>query len=291
MDDETDDIAFVVIRTVECSEASILMARAGVPLRWTEDVYAKSRVSKDVLQQIATCHFQPAPKPERDPYSYSPPSPPTSPFDHNRITPLELFLFHHRQLLEKHVAQYPETKEHMGGLLQYMDNRCHKDFEEAENLFARGLVTQAHILKLFCPNKLVVSGICGRPAAFVVQDWPALSSSGWFTITCWSFQTEGSRFSRKQTVLSIPPLEPEVREIQSLPAYPYQFAALGVRKSIRTHGKKQWELRMTTQITYRGWNVKRDQYYVSARQISILCLLLLMASARCQVHDRSWHIS
>ena len=266
MNDETDDMAFVVIRVVECSEASVLMARAGVPLRWTEDVYMKSRVSKDVLQRIATCHFQPAPNPEKYPYGFSPPSPPPSSFNHNWITPLNLFFFHHRHLLEKHVAQHPETKDHINGLLQYMEIRCHVDFEVADNLFSLGLVTQAHILKLFRPNELVVSGICGRPAAFVIQDWPELSSDGWVTITCWSFQTDGSRFSRKKTVLSIPPLERETMEIQALPAYPLQFAAPEIRKSIQAHGEKQWELRRTTQITYKGWTVKQDQYYVSAKQ-------------------------
>lgn len=265
MEDETDGMAFVVIRTVECSEASILMARACVPLRWTEDVYAKSRISKDVLQHIATCHFQPTSKRGKNPYGY--------PFNHNLITPLVLFMFHHRHLLEKHVAQNPESKKHMNGLLQYIDNRCHKDFEEADSLFERGLVTQAHILKLYRPNELVVSGICGRPAAFVVQDWPELSSDGWVTITCWSFQTDGSRFSRKQTVLSIPPLESETKEILTLPAYPIHFATPKLRESIQVQGKKQWELRTTTQITYKGWNVKRDQYYVSARRTPIRRLL------------------
>ena len=59
MDDETGDSAFVVVRTVECSSASILMARASVPILWTEKVFAKSRVSKNVLQKTAKCHFQP----------------------------------------------------------------------------------------------------------------------------------------------------------------------------------------------------------------------------------------
>jgi hypothetical protein len=267
MNDEADDMAFVVIRVVECSEATILMARAGVPLRWTEDVYMKSKVSKDVLQQIATCHFQPTPKPEQNPSRYSSASPPQRSFNRNWITPLSLFLFHHRHLLEKHVAQHPETKDHINSLLQYMEIRFHTDFEVADSLFAHGLVTQAHIVKLFRPNELVVSGIYGRPAAFMIQDWPELSSDGWVTITCWSFQTDGSRFSRKRTVLSIPPLEPGTMEIHALTAYPLQFAAPKIRKSIQAHGEKQWELRRTTQITYKGWNVKQDQYYVSAKQI------------------------
>lgn len=59
MENDTDGIAFVIIRTVECSEASVLLASAGGPLWWTEAVYAKSRILKESLQTIATCHFQP----------------------------------------------------------------------------------------------------------------------------------------------------------------------------------------------------------------------------------------
>ena len=59
MEDDTDDFAFTIIRTVECSEASVLMARADGSLRWTEAIYTRSKISKNALQKIATCYFQP----------------------------------------------------------------------------------------------------------------------------------------------------------------------------------------------------------------------------------------
>ncbi|CAO2649162.1 Nn.00g101110.m01.CDS01 [Neocucurbitaria sp. VM-36] len=54
MADDTDDTAFVIIRSIKCSEASVLMARDGVPLQWTEDIFMRSQVSKRVLKEVAT---------------------------------------------------------------------------------------------------------------------------------------------------------------------------------------------------------------------------------------------
>jgi hypothetical protein len=256
MSNDTDGIAFVVMRTVECSEASILMARAGVPLPWTEQVYTKSNISKHVMQEIATCYYRPV----IDPTKGKPPE-----FEHNRITPVDLFLFHHRHALESYVQGNSECKPHIDALLKYSSYWFGPEFTEAEGLFARGLVSQAHVLKLYKPNELVVSGTYGRPAAFVVQEWPKFNNDGWVTLTCWSFQTDGSGFARKQSILSIPPIESETTKIQALTAYPFQFATADLQESIRNHGRKQWELRSTTQVTYKGPNVKQDQFFVSQR--------------------------
>lgn len=267
MEDDLDEVAFVVIRTVECSPTAVMMVRAGIPLRWTEQIYTKSKALKSLLHEIASCYFQPVP--DTNPksiypgYPYNQPNSPNSKFDHQQISPPDLFLFHHRSLLLDYPLKHPEYKVHADSLLQYMEAHHGTDFVEADQLFARGEVSQAHILKLFKPNDLVVSGTCGRPAAFVIQEWPKSDSSGWVTLVCWSFQTEGPGFTRKRSVLSIPPIETEVVRINTLPAYPLQFSTPEVKEYIQRNGKLQWELRIATQITYRGRNVKGDQSFVS----------------------------
>jgi len=146
MEDDTDDVAFVVIRTVECSEASVTMASAGGPLRWTEDIYMKSKVSKYAMQQIAKCQFQPSPgdKPNSYPLQASTTTAvhTTIPFIQTRIDPADLFFFHHRQLLRMYALEYPESKPHIDDLLDYVDNRYGVEFAEAERSFELGLVTQ-----------------------------------------------------------------------------------------------------------------------------------------------------
>lgn len=259
MEDDTDDMAFVAIRTVECSEASVLMVQAGHTLRWTEAIYTKSKISKNAMQQIATCYFLPVPSTSTGDTKES--------FERNRIAPADLFLFHHRHLLRTYALEHSESTQHVDALFEYVDNRYGIEFAEAENLFARGLITQAHILYLFKPNELVISGTYGKPVAFVLQDWPELDKDGWLTLECWSFQTDGSGFARKRSTLSIPPIESKTTKIQNLHAYPLRFATPELRELVRSRGEKQWGLRSATQITYKGWNVKGDQFFVSTMRI------------------------
>lgn len=256
MDNDTDGVAFVVIRTVECSEASVLAASAGGPLRWTENVYAKSQVLKDVMRTIATCHFQPITSRGN-----------IRPSFRNKITPANLFFFHHLDLLRTHALKHNETAQHIRSLLKYIDQRFGAEFLAADNLFASESVDQEHILYLFKPNDLILSVAYGKPAVFVLQDWPVLSSTGEVTLKCWSFQSDGSGFARRQSTLDIIPIEAKTIKIQDLTAYPLKFATLQIRDLLRKRGQKHWSLRTATQITYKGWNVARDQFFVSPTSI------------------------
>lgn len=266
MNNATDGIAFVVIRTIDCSETSVQMSLAGVSLPYTEKVYIKSAIARHALEAITTCYFNPVEEQRRGPTYFGrvgeqrqEPA-----YERNRITPVDLFLFHHRMLLADYVVQHPVSKPHMEPLLQYMESHFESEFAEAEDLFTRQLVTKEHILKLFKPNEIVVSGTHGRPAAFVIHKWPELTSDGWVTIECWSFQTEGSQFARKRSTLSILPIGTQPQQIQTLAAYPLRYATSDVRSSIAAHGEVQWKLRYATQITYKGWNIKNDQYFVGS---------------------------
>lgn len=284
MGNDTDDTAFAIIRTIECSQASVLMARAGSLPRWTEDIYMKSQVSKNALQQIATCYFQPIQKTQYNdhPISLAKNTSFTTkaPISQNQIIPADLFLFHHREALENHIANHADSKQHIGALLDYTKFRFGSEFADADGFFANGLVTQAHVLYLFKPNELVISGTYGRPAAFVLQQWPEMDRDGWVTLRCWSFQTDGSGFARKSSTISVPPLGSETTSIQNLVAYPLRFAAPELRKMIRSRGEKHWQLRTATQVTYKGWNVRKDQYFVgSAKHFPVVILLSL--AARC----------
>ncbi|KAF2239766.1 P-loop containing nucleoside triphosphate hydrolase protein [Viridothelium virens] len=269
MDNDEDDIAFAVLRTVECSEASVLMASRTGHIRYSEGVYIKSKFLRDAIHKIATCYFQPTNLRTQPPaYTSSGGRKPDDmeSFDQqNRIDPLDLFLFHHRHLLESHTIEFPESKQHVDAFLKYTNSRYGAEFVEAKNLFAKGLVTKAHILFLFKPNEIIISGTYGKPTAFILQYWPELGKDGWVTLRCWSFQSDGSGFARKKSVLSIPPIEPETIRIQDLVAYPLQYATTELQDNILDRGIKHWELRIATQVTYKGWNVAKDQYFPDAR--------------------------
>lgn len=249
---ESKGNAFVAMRTVECSNATVSMLQAGVPLKWIEDIYMKSSVLKDAMRQTALCYFQPVSDGSEESDVYQ-----------NQITPIDLFFYHHRQLLQDFMSKSPQSRPYIEPFIKYVDQQFGMQFAEADNLFERGLVDQANISKLFRPNELVVSGIEGQPAAFVVQEWPITEAGGWTKLVCWSLQADGSRFSRKRSDLSIPPIGPNAIKIQDLPAYPIQFSKLELREMLRRRGQKHWKFRYAKQITYKGWNVGKDQYFVS----------------------------
>ena len=255
MDNDTDGIAFVIIRKVNCSEASVLRAVAGGPLQWTEAIYIKSRLLHEAMRTVATCYFQPPvdeEKPSRDTLS-----------KRHQIDPADLFLFHHRALLHQYASEHPETSQHISALLEYAYERFGAEFEKADSLFARGVVDQEHILHLFKPNEVIISGTYEQAAAFVLQDWPQLDSADWVTLVCWSFQADGSGFARRRDHLSILPISTKIITIQDLAAYPLRFATKNVQDLILNRGQKHWAHRIATQITYKGWNVAHDQFYVS----------------------------
>lgn len=257
MDNHTDGIAFVIIREVNCSEASVFRAVAGGPLQWTEAIYMKSRLLHEAMRTVATCYFQPQvaeEKPSRDKKSL---------LKRHQIDPADLFLFHHRALLHQYASEHPETSQHINALLAYAYERYGVEYAKAESLFARGVVDQEHIPYLFKPNDLIISGTHGQTAAFVLQDWPEISSDDSVSLRCWSFQADGSGFARRRDHLSILPITTKTITIQDLAAYPIRFATKDLQDLIRNRGQKHWAHRIATQITYKGWNVARDQFYVS----------------------------
>jgi hypothetical protein len=268
LNDEIDDTAFVVVKTIECSSASISMTHSNIPLRSTEKVYVKSRLSKVALRRIAKCHFQSESK--REHTSHKCPCKETqsaeAPHPCVEIAPLKLFLFHHHSIMKRYVEEHPFAKDHISALLQFSEARYGKEFEEAEAEFERDrVVSQEHILKLYRPNDLVVGEIHGHPAAFVVHDWPQVDQRNWITLSCWFFQTDGFGFARKLTSLLIPPISANSKALSTLVAFPLRLASDEIRKTLQMNGKKQWSFRKATQVAYKGWDVKCDQYYVSRK--------------------------
>lgn len=264
MNEESDDIAFVIMRTVLCSEASVVLARAQGTITWEEAVYVKSAILKIALHNTASCYFQPVKDPPEDDGVSGSDSPLDGPaYENNQIFPADLFLYHHRESMEKYVKENFGSQQHISALLHYAAKKYGTDFAEADRLFSTGLVCQTQILKLFKPNSLIIRATYGQPAVFVLQYWPRVRQDGGINLHCWSLQTNGSVFRRRKIVLQIPPLQKPEVAINDLVAYPLKFAETSLVDSIRVRGAKHWSLRMTTQITYKGWNVTKDQFFVS----------------------------
>lgn len=261
MDDTTDDVAFVIVRTYQCTNNNVMLLKSGATLSFTEAIYIKSAASKSAIDEIATCHFR----------SHIPPPPPMPgakndlfAFEMNQISPAELFFFHHHKLMKTWIVDNPDSRAHIERLLQYIAGKYGSKFDEAESLLDKGVINQSHITKLFRPNEPIVAQVSGKSAAFMLQDWPVQQPYGGVKLVGWSYQADGSGFDRKQSAYLIPPLEKET-DIKDLTVYPLRFGSPDLRTELHERGKKQWQYRNMAQITYKGRNVGGDLYFVSLR--------------------------
>lgn len=264
-----DDVAIVIVRQVRCAENMAIHANAE-GLKWHESLAAKSKTLRTALASVARCYYNVSQDTgARGPASHS------SEVDQFQISPARLFLFHHHSALRTHALTYPDTESHIYALIAYCDNRYGPDFAEALRLFQGGVVVQKHLSKLFMPNEVVISSIDGHLRAFMVQEWPETDANGRTTLRCWSWRSDGARFVRKATNLQLPPLEGEYVRIQSLHAYPIDFATSQTKELLESRGRKQWSLRRSSHVSYTGWNVSRDQYYVRVTALDSRLLLIL----------------
>jgi hypothetical protein len=145
--------------------------------------------------------------------------------------------------------------------------KCMEQISRKPRSFFEEAWSQRHLLKLFVPNEIVVSGSCGLYAAFVVQKWPVLGAANSLSLVCWSWHTNGSHLVRKTRGLSVQSVDEEAR-ITELLAYPLRFADSKIVKLLEIRGEKLWGLRNQSHVQYTGWNISRDQYYVGFFRIS-----------------------
>jgi len=271
--DNDDDVGFVIFRNVYCAETSSVVTTAGEGQQWHESLFVKSSILQAALDAVAKGYFNKGHIPETGTQwmpgtQWMTPTQDTlSSVFRREITPPHLFLFHHRTALKEYAAKHADSSDHVNALLRYADEMYGADFQEAEKLFRRGLVTQRHLLKLFVPNEIVVSGSRGLYAAFVVQKWPVLGAGNSLSLACWSWHTNGSHWVRKTRGLSVQSVDGEAR-ITELLAYPLRFADPEIVSLLELRGAKLWHLRNQSHVQYTGWNISRDQYYVGFFRIS-----------------------
>ncbi|KAK1853114.1 AAA family ATPase [Colletotrichum chrysophilum] len=84
----------------------------------------------------------------------------------SHMTPPYIHVYHTRQRIRDIASQTSnEThRTHLLGFLAYVESSFAKEYQEADNLFARGRVTRKHFAKLFGPNEVVVTFEDGEPS-------------------------------------------------------------------------------------------------------------------------------
>ncbi len=163
------------------------------------------------------------------------------------------------------MANHPDALSHVRALLEYTSEVYGTDYQEADELFSKALVTRQHLVKLFPPNELVFTYTDGQPTAYVVRTWPTINSDGHLLLDCWSWKSDGKIFIREKNSLKVlaPQFDDEQIEIRRLSVLPLAYKSSDVRSHLELRGRKHWSLRSQSYVSYAGWNISHDQYYVS----------------------------
>lgn len=265
-----DDVAFIIIRETYCSEGARSLSQAPLSRVWHENLLFKSPLLRSALTSTAYCYISNAQKHQWDKSLYQ------KGVTHNdllvttrEIDSPHLFLYHHRARLVDYAASHPDALPHISALLKYASTVYGRDYQEADELLTKGLVTRRHILKLFAPNELVFTYTDGQPTAYVLQKWPTIMSDGHLRLDCWSWKSNGSIFLRNKHFLSVvaPQFDDEQVEIRNLSVVPLAYKTLEARSHLELRGRKHWSLRSQSYVSYNGWNISHDQYYASRLEI------------------------
>ena len=264
-----DDVALIIFREVYCSERDPRLTSAEVGY---ETICVKSPALRTALSAVAGCYFNNIIDDDSE-YKYILPTRETeqntSAIAEKVLYAPHLFLYHHRSHLKRYAAEHASAVSHVNALLGYANHTYGYDYEEAENLFSRGLVTRRHLAKLFMPNDLVLSCVYGQPTIQAILQWAKLTSNGSFDIKCWSWQADGGGFARKSLSLELSPgTNEEEVEIKALPVVPLAYVSPELRVRLELRGRKHWSLRSQSYVSYKGWNVSSDQFYASQSRYS-----------------------
>ena len=274
-----DDVAFIIIRETYCSEGALYLSKAPLSRVWHENILLNSPLLRSALTSTARCYISNAQQPQWSQNMYHGSMVTTREID----SPL-LFLYHHRVHLQDYAAGNPDALPHISALLKYASTVYGRDYQEADELLSKGLVTRRHLLKLFAPNERVFTYTDGQPTAYVLQKWPMIMNDGHLQLECWSWKSNGSAFLRKKHFIDViaPQFDDEQVEIRDFPVVPLAWKPLEVRSHLELRGRKHWSFRSQSYVSYSGWNVSHDQYYASRLEIHSTLQLELLKLLTCR---------
>lgn len=176
------------------------------------------------------------------------------------------FLFHHRKRLAALLEESDIYKAVLAPLLEFLGKNYEEEYESAEALFHRGMVSVRHLDKLFKPDQMVLSkSQRGGLNAFVLADYPGRERNDEtkMTLRCWSWQYNGAELLRSPRIVVIgQPLDDETA-ITDLDVYPVEFAHQSDIEELQRRGQKFWDHKAQVFVSYTGWDMNKENCYVS----------------------------
>ncbi|SPO04285.1 related to TOB3 (member of AAA-ATPase family) [Cephalotrichum gorgonifer] len=142
-------------------------------------------------------------------------------------------------------------KAHASELIAYLEESFIHGYEDANRLFARGLVSRAHLSKLFGPAEVVVTRSGGEVVAYLSRTCPEPDTM--ITLDAYTWVFDGS-FKREEKGLTVfwPHGSGDEIPITSLDIYPLRFDRSGLREALRMRGETFWSCRKRRFVSYKS---------------------------------------
>lgn len=160
------------------------------------------------------------------------------------------FFFHHRQRLRATIQDLldPRSGYLVNSLLSKVQHFCEAEYQEADSLFAAGLVNRRHFDKLFNNGEMIVTYQQGQPVAYRLNDVKSTREATVLQCSSWTFD---GTFQRKSHDLIVrpPPNSKTGVPIASLEAFPLRFDE-GLKTTLVARGRTFWGCRHRAHVLY-----------------------------------------
>ncbi|KAI0484853.1 hypothetical protein GGR56DRAFT_662775 [Xylariaceae sp. FL0804] len=171
------------------------------------------------------------------------------------------FLFHHRKELDT-LAKNPMYEDVLKPLLHFLETNYGKEYEEADQLFLKGRVTDFHITKLYKPYEMVISRLDPDSLeAAVLKSHPTIKG-GKISFSGWGWQYNGADLHRKMWFAQIDRLAEEMN-ISDMSIHPAEYSRKEYVQQLESRGEKFWSMKDKSYQCYTGWDKSHDHHYVS----------------------------
>lgn len=177
------------------------------------------------------------------------------------------FLFQHRQKLQQFIEDRPSYGSSIRVLLEYLESNFQQEYAEADSMFAKGLVTEGNLNKLFRPGQIVVTENKGSYDAYVLDEWPAKVSDR-LIFSGWQWMYNGWILERAKWSENLKLNFLDEKRIESLKVRPLEHVEERVRTTLRERGRRFWAMRRQSLVSYDGWDYHHDYLYVSFSGVS-----------------------
>ena len=180
------------------------------------------------------------------------------------------FLFHHRRQLEELARDSETYRVVLAPLKAFLAESVEAEYQEAEAMFARGMVNLRHLGKLFKQNRIVVSlpppgGGWYLEAAVLKEFNNKRQGLGGDKLEMrgWSWRYNGTELQRQPWRKVIDLITDDETPINELPVHPVEFARPEHIEQLVRRGKAFWDMKAQVFKEYTGWDKSRTSHYVS----------------------------